>query len=70
MTSKIDDGDYAFSADDGYAFSCMSLRQWYAGMALSYIIKEYQFPDVVAEKVAKKSFEIADAMIAAGKVKP
>lgn len=48
----------------------MSLRQWYAGMAMQGIIASYAnpaatgYPNDEADKVAKAAFQFADALLA------
>ena len=43
----------------------MSLRQWYAGMAMMGIVCHYGNPDL--KELKKQSFECADAMLSEGK---
>jgi hypothetical protein len=68
MTKEIDDGGPAFAcaAENGHQEG-MSLRDWYAGMALhNPAVTEHvilRHPKLMAEK----AYEIADAMIAARK---
>jgi hypothetical protein len=70
---RIDDGGAAFPGSGDY--SGMTLRQWYAGMAMqgamvgvtiSEEAPEQQIK-VVAEEVARRIFIFADAMIEEGK---
>lgn len=66
--SEIDDGGPAFSRPD---YTGMTLREWYAGMALQVITKNISLEDFVNLKpyeLAESAFLIADAMIRAGKV--
>lgn len=68
---KKPDGGSAFPLFDGSAaYGGMSLRDWYAGMALNGI-KFTTYIDgmqvqTTPESVAKLCFNIADAMIKAG----
>jgi hypothetical protein len=73
--SKIDDGGPAFPGawhpDMGWSphqtpFG-MSLRDWFAGMALSGLISTLEYPDA---DMAFRCYALADAMIDAHKVKP
>ena len=67
MTTK--DGGPAFplslEAAKGYVGGGMSLRQWYAGMALQGMIASRMTGD--KNNIAEWAFEWADAMIAEGK---
>ena len=71
MSTRIDDGGPAFPTDpetyNGTGLCGMSLRDWFAGMALSgkcgYPVKE----SIVGHILAKEAYDIADAMLAARK---
>lgn len=75
--SEIDDGGPAFSRPN---YTGMSLRQWFAGMALQgYLANPTSFgppvpesdkynPMLVADVSTNFAYMIADAMIRAGKV--
>jgi len=72
--SKIDDGGQAFP--NTYPVDCssagtigMSLRDWFAGRALSGLL-EYESNPKDAASFATDAYRFADAMIAARKVKP
>ena len=79
--SKIDDGGSAFPvpeenrlSDGTYCNEGMSLRDWLAGQAIGAIIRQcasdLQFSDgreTSEQYFARKSYEVADAMIAARK---
>jgi len=86
MTTKPNDGGPAFPGgptggeyrgEDGYVYhqfspsTGMSLRQWYAGMAMQGLLSN---PTIGLEPttdtipaVVKQSFNIADAMLSEGK---
>ena len=81
MTDKLTDGGPAFPhdkylrAEDGqwgtYAHGGMSLRDWFAGQALTGIFSACLHDtrgagQSVEEMLAEKAFRIADAMLAAG----
>ena len=54
------------ASDDGQRISAdVSLRDWFAGMALAHT-NDFTLP----KNIAKSAYEIADAMIAAREVKP
>lgn len=73
----MDDGRPAFpfpthdqmGACGQHAHGGMSLRQWYAGMSIMAILSmgTVNEPDPHVLVVARRAFEIADAMIAEGK---
>lgn len=80
--SEIDSGGYAFpgayrgehgmSRQPGIPIcpDGMTLRQWYAGMALQVMTREMDldaFECLHPEELAKGAFVIADAMLRAGK---
>lgn len=81
MTSKIDEGGFAFpttaiTTPDGRvlagASDGMSLRDWFAGQALVGLLASGQWHNSTmqngfAEHIANHADEIADAMIAARK---
>jgi hypothetical protein len=63
----INDGGRAFPSLDAYGPKGMSLRDWFAGMALQGLVSN---PDVslsILSLVARHSLDIADAMIEARK---
>lgn len=76
---QIDDGGQAFpnAADDKAGWHSqegMSLRDWFAGQALSSVIAQcsidsdlHRYAGGPAMYFAKKAFEVADMMIAARK---
>jgi hypothetical protein len=75
MSDKVDDGGPAFprptSTDEAsercnvfYAQDGMTLRDWFAGQALS---NAYTQADVDPDRIARWSYELADAMLAARK---
>jgi hypothetical protein len=76
--SKIDDGESAFPRPDwngswagSYVFKGMSLRDWFAGQALmSMLSAPDKISDSTFEVAAGLSYQFADAMIKARKVKP
>lgn len=77
MSDSIDDGGPAFPIVGGggdsrlYEDYGMSLRDWFAGQALSGWIASFndeQSP--IPHASASLAYELADAMIAARKVKP
>jgi hypothetical protein len=70
-TKTIDDGGYAFPipADDKagwHAESGMTLRDWFAGQALSSVGSSWSDEETRVE-FARRSYLMADAMIAARK---
>lgn len=70
-SKKIDDGGYAFPCgpDDKSGWSAeygMSLRDWFAGQALAESTREI-WASHKHDDVAKRAYEMADAMIAARK---
>lgn len=79
MSEYIDDGGYAFPnpSDDKagwHAESGMTLRDWYAGKALSGLLaSNHEIPPTTIEEqanhYARVSHIYADAMIAAKKVR-
>lgn len=78
-SKNIDDGGSAFPCEGGvdsglYPDPGMSLRDWLAGQAIGAIIRQcasdLQFRDrreTSEQYFARKSYEVADAMIAARK---
>ena len=78
--SAFDDGGSAFPIETTSTPWCegMTLRDWFAGQALPAVIRQcagdlaVNNPDRLepATYFARKSYECADAMIAARKVKP
>jgi hypothetical protein len=75
--SKIDDGESAFPRPDwngswagSYVCKGMSLRDWFAGQALTGLLGTYTTDLVAWEKVSARAYGIADAMIEARKVQP
>ena len=76
MSDQIDDGGPAFPhlrrhiADNTYipiAEGGMSLRDWFAGMALQGQAHRFSPPHKYRELLAQDCYEIADAMLAARK---
>jgi len=59
------DGMISVKSTDG-----MSLRDHFAGQALVGLLSTYSTDEVAWEKVASRSYGIADAMLAAREVKP
>jgi hypothetical protein len=69
--AKINDGGPAFprphegcNAQDG-----MSLRDWFAGMAIQSCINNYWSEQCAADDAAMAAYQIADAMLKAREVK-
>jgi hypothetical protein len=64
-----------FTAPDGKPFEApvnlpgMSLREWYAGMAMAALIQIYENSNdgLLADSLASEAFGLADSMIAARK---
>lgn len=69
MAESVDDGGSAFPvAADGYeALPGMSLRDWFAGMALQAVYVQAHVAKPAAENIAASAYEIADAMLAESK---
>jgi hypothetical protein len=74
-TKKVDDGGSAFpdirNAIDWKYQPGMTLRDYFAGMALQVITKNISLEDFVSlqpQELADGAFKIADSMIRAGKV--
>jgi hypothetical protein len=78
--NKIEDGGSAYplpvhlslEGDEHIAYPGMSLRDWFAGQAITGVIRQCaqdlrHRDDAPADYFAMKAFEIADAMIAARK---
>ena len=71
--SEIDSGGKAFPSHGTMGevtHEGMTLRQWFAGMALQVITKNISLEDFVSlqpQELADVAFKIADAMIRAGK---
>jgi hypothetical protein len=71
--SEIDSGGKAFPSHGTMGevtHEGMTLRQWFAGMALQVITKNISLEDFVSlqpQELADGAFKIADAMIRAGK---
>ena len=70
--SEIDDGGTAFPVEGGPNSQLisqygLSKREWYAGMALHGILQVHGSVVGGPERTAKMSYEVADAMIRAGK---
>lgn len=66
--STINDGDTAFPAGDmrGYEPSFgMTLRDYFAGQALSAMPIQTSVTDLIANYMARTAYTIADAMLAA-----
>ena len=68
-TSKIDDGGPVFS---NLGTRGMSMRQWYAGMAISGSVLPYGYSDMDDDaeeppRIAKCALAVADALIKAEK---
>ena len=64
--TKIDDSGPAFPcADDATTSNAgMTLRKWFAGQALAGLLAAQKWD--AYENAVRRSYEIADAMIAAG----
>jgi hypothetical protein len=68
---KTNDGGQAYPTDGYYLGECskepswhgMSLREWYAGMALHGVMSDMEGVFTEPEKVAEYCFKYADAMI-------
>ena len=56
MTDKIDDGGPAFPNPYYSDVDGMSLRDWFAGMAMQIVFGE-------PEEIANSAYELADAML-------
>ena len=68
MTDKIDDGGPAFPFSGQYYHQQgMSLRDWFAGQALSGVCNN---PDISYDAAAHDAYAHADAMIAERNRKP
>lgn len=64
-SKKIDDGGYAFPASSStFGINGMTLRDWFAGHALSNV---YTASEQSPDKAAEWAYQVADAMIAARK---
>ena len=77
MQKPIDDGGPAFpcnSPNGKETHPGMSLRDWFAGMAMQGMLAVSSVQSTLTHDAirggTKTSFEIADAMLAAGKEKP
>lgn len=71
--SQIKDGGFAFPCgpDDKAGWSAeygMTLRDWFAGKALTGLLSTYPTDEVAWEKVSARAYGIADAMITAREV--
>ena len=51
-------------------FKGMSLRDWFAGRALTGLLATYTTDEVAWEKVAARAYGLADAMLAAREADP
>lgn len=66
--SEIDSGGMAFPVSQDTAhFPGMTLRQWYAGMALQGILSRDSIQFHKSTTIAVWAYDYADAMIRAGK---
>lgn len=68
--SEINDGGPAFPTQNGCQFDPgMSLRDWFAGMALGHIpaLLDVSDENASCKNIAGHAYQIADAMIAARK---
>lgn len=63
--NKQDDGGPAFPGDGGSIFCGMSLRDWFAGQALTGMAKEYAKDRALATDLAEYAYLLADAMLQA-----
>jgi hypothetical protein len=63
----IDDGGRAFPSLDAYGPKGMSLRDWFAGMAMQGLLSNPEVIDPDMKDLATDSFAVADAMIEARK---
>jgi len=70
--STINDGGPAFPNNDahGCAYAGMTLRDWFAGMALQGQAHRFGNPYDAREILAQDCYDIADAMLEAREVKP
>jgi hypothetical protein len=71
-----DESDSAFPLPPVYCNECegdaiawtgadgMTIREWYAGMALTGVLTDPQYQAEEGPAIAERSFEIADAMLA------
>jgi hypothetical protein len=65
--TKKYDGGAAYPIDRTVQESFgLSKREWFAGMALAGLCQGYHENEVVADTVAARAFNIADAMIEVG----
>jgi len=74
-TPQINDGGPAFPLylpqDEGDIRDGMSLRDWFAGQAMTAIIGSlYCAPETTFKEVSGKAYAQADAMLKAREVKP
>lgn len=79
MTDKIDDGGPAFATGDQQhgGQAGMSLRDWFAGLSVQAMQASPELMSVVtsgsildgtaAERMARRAYQVADAMLAARK---
>ena len=75
--SKTNDGGPAYPTLGNIAYNSdwqteygMSLRDWFAGRALTGLLSTYTTDEVAWEKVAHRAYGLADAMLAAREAKP
>lgn len=67
--SEIDNGGTAFPVSQDTAhFPGMTLRQWYAGMALQGILSRDSIQFHKSTTIAVWAYDYADAMVRAGEV--
>ena len=72
MNTTQDDGGPAFPHDEEVKLQVithngMSLRDWFAGMALQGTMANPNFNDMAGQDVARSCYRIADEMLAARK---
>ena len=67
----IDDGGTAFPRANFHWQDGMSLRDWFAGMAISTVLKDWKKDDDYSDEdhgcVATECYELADSMLEARK---
>lgn len=63
-TSKLSDGGAAFPTDNIFGGRGMSLRDWFAGQALEFCLREFGGNPDDGKQFAEAAYQIADAMLA------